>query len=232
MENATIKTEENLNQVEAAEQMPSQQTTEQNKPNGDIGYGIFLGSELLMSLPLVGLVSSIVMAIVSKKKSFKNYALAKMTWLLVKGVLSIATALLIFSIVGNIVVGTINSSFGTQFDDVYQFVGTAVDLSRGKYSSSVAQLENTAPDNLKAFVKELGNGQYEEILQFAKNEEYSTLLEEFKSDKYPELINKLDKETYDSLIKELEKAANGEILPWMEDFKNITENGILSFING
>ncbi|MBQ5816486.1 MAG: hypothetical protein IIW33_03375 [Oscillospiraceae bacterium] len=222
MENTKVEVEEKVNEVEVAEQ---------NENNAVVGYGTFLGSEILMSLPLVGLVSSIVMSIVSKRKSFKNYALSKMTVILARGVLSIAIGLTIFTIVGNALVQTLNSSFGTTFDNVYSVVGTVIDLKQEKYSSTVAQLENSVSDNLKPFIRELGTGKYEKLLQHAKRDEYQTLLEEMKSDKYPELISKLDKETYDSLIKELEKAANGEMLDWMEHIDKLTEEGILSFIN-
>jgi len=228
MENTNTQTEEKV--VEAQAEVAAVETTEQNKPNDDVGYGAFLGSELLLSIPVVGLIASIVMSIVSKKKSFKNFALSKMTWILAKDVLSIATVLLIFSIIGNAVVGTVNSTLGTNFDSIYTVVGTAVDLSQGKYSSSVAQLEYSSPDNLKPFVKELGTGKYEALLQNVKNEEYDILYQEFKSDHHPELIAKLDKETYDSMLKELEKAANGEQLPWMKNISHITEEGILSFL--
>ena len=56
MENTKVEVEEKVNEVEVAEQ---------NENNAVVGYGTFLGSEILMSLPLVGLVSSIVMSIVS-----------------------------------------------------------------------------------------------------------------------------------------------------------------------
>ena len=229
-ENTVVHTEEASEQVVAEEtQIAVQPKAEEKNVSKDVGYGTFFGSELLFSLPVIGFISTIVMAAVSKRKSLKNYALAKMTWILTKTVLSIASVFLILVIVGNYFVAMINNSLGTNFNDVFSLVGTVIDVHNGKYSSVIVHLGNMVPEELKAFVEELGIGEYDELLEMFDNKDYAALVKELKSGKYPELVNKLDSDTFNMIIEELEKAANGEILPWMEELDNIANNIIPTF---
>ncbi|MBQ8868153.1 MAG: hypothetical protein IJ027_00345 [Oscillospiraceae bacterium] len=231
IENTVVHTEESSEQVKAEEtQIAAGPKAEEKNVSGDVGYGTFFGSELLFSLPVIGLISTIVMTAVAKRKSLKNYALAKMTWILTKAALSIISVCLILVIVGNSVVATINSSLGTNFGNIFGLVRTVINVSNGRYSSLISQLGSVVPEELRSFIEELGSGEYDELLEMFDNKEYAALVEELKSEKYPQLVNKLDSDTFNMVVDELEKAANGEILPWMEELDNITNNVLSNFL--
>lgn len=53
--------------------------------------GIFFGLEVLFSIPLIGLISSIIFSFAPKNKNLKNYARAKMIWCLISLLITVVT---------------------------------------------------------------------------------------------------------------------------------------------
>lgn len=103
----------------APEQSPEQQSAAPNPENSfpvqkeqPVHTGIFFGLEALFSIPLIGLIASIIFSFAPQNKNLKNYARAKMIWSIISLILSV------FLIIGSVmIVRTVTAEVQKKMDE-------------------------------------------------------------------------------------------------------------------
>ncbi len=186
----------------------------QEQATEPVGFWEFLGLMALFAIPVIGFIACIIFMFAPKKKSMKNYARAAFTWMILSLTVTVLTVTMIASIIGSMILPTINDQFGTEIDSIFEIVGMASDLMKGNYSALIDQfrepLLEAIGEEYAPILDELASGKYDEIFEQIKEGDYDDILEDLNEGKYKELVDQIDKEDYDALRKELESAAKGE----------------------
>ena len=204
---------------------PANPLNKKKEEHPPVGFWSFVGLIVLFSIPVIGWIAALLFLLGSKNKNIKNFSGAHLTVVTVQFIVSLLVSALLFSAVLGLFLPILNNALGTDFTSPAQLFSIAGDLAGGNYSSALKKMIPTITavigEDLKPFLVELSNGEYEELLRQIKEEQFRTVLNDFENDKYPELVDKLEPEAYSFLLEELRKEVNGtgsEFIDKLEDF--------------
>lgn len=193
-----------------------------------VGFWAFLGIIVLFAIPVVGFIACIVFMFAPERKSIKNYARAFMAWLVINFVSTIAVLMVAVSILGAVLLPTINNSLGTNFNNIYDILGVVTDVVGGNYADAIAQmrpeLEEKFGEEIAPVLEEVSKPEYNEFFRQIVNEDYSALLSDFQEGQYSNLKNVLGEEIYGEFMTELQAAANGEYSEVFDELNNTLNN--------
>ncbi len=203
------------NQV--TEQVLTEQTAPIQQPeqiDQKVGFWEFLGLIVLFAIPVVGFIAAIVFLFVPKRNSLKNFAGATLTWLIVRAIAALISIVIAVTVIGGLLIPTINEALGTEFQDFGEAFGMIGDFASGNYSAVIAtmrpELLEMVGDEYAPLLDELATGKYNDLIEDFVEGNYYDALEDLKEGDYPQLKNVLPEEDYNELVNELEKAAKGE----------------------
>ena len=86
-----------------------------------VGMGVYFGLIVLFAIPVIGLIACIIMCFAAKNKSIKNYARAKLIWLII-GIVVCAILFAITYIAINTLTDYIKQITNGQFGDILDFI--------------------------------------------------------------------------------------------------------------
>lgn len=123
-------------QPQTVAQPPIQVNAPIAEPNKVVSTGAYFGLLLLFSLPIIGFIVCMIMAISSKNKNLKNFAKAILIWtiigLVITGIITVAVILL-----GNALTNYINTETGSQFSEFGSLFGEL-----NEYNEIMDQIQN------------------------------------------------------------------------------------------
>lgn len=198
------------------------------KPRQTVGFWEFFGLTALFSVPVAGFIAAIVFMFAPKRKIMKNYARAVMAWLGVRIVSSLAVILIVLNILGNAILPSINQNLGTEFNNVFQVIGLASDITTKNYAGIIdafrPQLIESLGAEYEPLINELSNKKYNSLFEDIIEEDYDDLLDDLQSGKYNNLEKAVGQEKFNQFKNEVEAAANGmpsEFLSSINDLSSI-----------
>ena len=202
-------------------QVMDQVLTEQTAPiqkaeqiEQKVGFWEFLGLIVLFAIPVVGFIAAIVFLFAPKRKSLKNFAGATLTWLIVRAIAALISIVIAVTVIGGMLIPTINDALGTEFQDFGEAFGIISGIASGNYSAVIdnmrPQLLEMMGEEYAPLLDELATGKYDDLIEDIADRNYYDALEDLKEGDYPQLKNVLPEEDYNELVNELEKAAKGE----------------------
>ena len=201
------KTQETTEVIEKA-------PTEVKESRTTVGFWEFFGLIALFAIPVVGFIACIVFMFSPKRKVMKSYARAVFAWMMTRVVLTVAVVLLVVSILGGMLLPTINSSLNTNFTSIFEVINLVGSVATDNYTKTIEiltpQLVEQMGEEYEPILIELSKKQYNEMFNQIADGEYTNLLVDFKGGRYDDLKEVLGDDTFDQLIEELELAAAGE----------------------
>ncbi len=196
------------------EQVLTEQTTPIQQPEQKVGFWEYLGLIILFAIPVVGFIAAIVFLFAPKRQSLKNFAGATLTWLIVRAIAAIVAIVIVVSIIGGLLIPTINGVLGTEFQNFGEAVGILGNISSGNYSAVIDQMQpqllELVGEEYAPLLNELATGKYNDLIEDIVEQNYYEALEDLREGDYPQLKEVLTEEDYNALINELENAAQGE----------------------
>ncbi len=190
----------------------SENTFEETKKT--VGFWEFFGLSWLFAIPVVGFISCIVFMFSPKRQTLKNYARAAFAWMAVRLVTAIITGLLIISLLGSLLLPTINQSLNLEFNSAFEVIDLATSLMTGNYSNVIKilrpQIIETFGEKSEPLIDEFSKKEYNPLLKMIAEEDYEGILTEFDEGKYNKLEEKVGTERFVSLKEEVRAAAQGE----------------------
>ncbi len=202
----------NLPEVPTA--TPAEPVNVDANPTEHVGFWTFLGLMVLFAIPVIGLIACIVFLFAPKKKTLKCYAGAVLTWTVLRLIAAATVVILTLSLVGGMILPSLNEQFGTDLDNIFEIVGLMSDLEKGNYSKVIAQfrgpLLEMMGEEYAPLLDELTNGNYDKLFRQIEEEDYQAVLRDLENGEYQTLTDKLDPEDYKALKEELQSAARGE----------------------
>lgn len=200
--------------IEQAAENTVQANGEKALPKETVGFWEFLGLIVLFSIPIIGFIACIVFMFSPKRKNIKNYARATFTWIMAQLITTVAIVLIALTIIGNLILPTINDSLNTDFQNVFEVIDLAYSAKTGNYSKVIKtmqpQLVEMFGEQHKPLFAELSNEKYNNMFTQIVNQDYGSLLEDFNSDKYQSLKDAIGEENFNELKNELQSAEKGE----------------------
>ena len=202
-----------------------QAATQSKTPKETVSFWSYLGMILLFSIPVIGWIVCIVFMFAPKNKSKKNYARAAMTWMVLQLISLVLVLSLAISLIGAMLLPTINDALGTNFQSIHEVLDMSVDALAGDYTGMIIhfrpQLLEMMGEEYAAFLDELASGDYKDLFKQFKNEQYNEILNDLQNGKYPKLTATLKPEDYALVIQELESVANGEPSEIIDQIRSI-----------
>lgn len=202
---------------QAMEQVLTEQTAPTQKPQQieqNVGFWEFLGLIVLFAIPVVGFIAALIFLFVPQRKSLKNFAGATLTWLIVRAIAAIISIVIAVTVIGGMLIPTINDALGTEFQDFGEAFGVIGSIASGNYSAVIEemrpQLEEMVGEEYAPLLDELATGKYNDLIEDIADRNYYDALEDLKEGDYPQLKNVLTEQEYNDLVNELERAAKGE----------------------
>lgn len=199
------------------EQVLTEQPAPAQKPRQieqNVGFWEFLGLIVLFAIPVVGFIAALIFLFVPQRKSLKNFAGAMLTWLIVRAIAAIISIVIAVTVIGGMLIPTINDALGTEFQDFGEAVGMIGNVASGNYSAVIEemrpQLEEMIGEEYAPLLDELATGKYDDLIEDLAEQNYAEALEDLKENDYPQLKEVLSAEEYNGLMNELEAAARGE----------------------
>lgn len=98
-----------------------------NNAEKPVGVGIYIGLIVLFSIPIVGLIASIVMIFVAKNQNIKNFAIAALIWI-VLGYIFTAILVAIGALISGPLTDYINIQSDGEFGSFREFFGQYLDV--------------------------------------------------------------------------------------------------------
>ena len=225
MENKNINQEVEMQPTEQVIEEPSVTQEQGKQPKKFVGYWEFLGLIALFAIPVIGFIACIVFMFTPKRKCMKNYARAVFTWMVIRLVTAILAISLALTALGNLLLPTINSQFGTNFtsiNEVFSIVGNVVTEDYSAVIKTLQpQLTETLGEESKPILEELSKKEYNKLLSQVVDEDYDEMLKDFEKGKYKNLANVMGEEGYNNFIAELKTAASGEPSEFFDGIKSI-----------
>ena len=199
------------------EQVLTEQTATIQEPEQieqNVGFWEYFGLIVLFAIPVVGFIAAIIFLFAPKRKSLKNFAGATLTWLIVRAIAALISIIITITVIGGLLIPTINSALGTEFQDFGEAIGIINNITSGNYSAIIdrmrPQLLELVGEEYAPLLDELATGDYDDLIEDLSKRNYNEVLEDLKEGDYPQLKNVLPEEDYNEFLNELESASRGE----------------------